>query len=77
MFVVGLGVDDIFKYFGEEFEGMVVVVCYNLLMGVILSGDVDVIEKFRFKLDVDKIFVCVVKISGKVYYLYYMVLVVV
>ncbi|KKP02218.1 KR domain-containing protein [Trichoderma harzianum] len=71
MMAVGLGAEAVEKYLAE-FQGKVVVACYNSPALVTLSGDGDALELVRAKLDADGVFARPVKTNGKAYHSHHM-----
>lgn len=72
MLVVGILLEDVKDFCNFcVFFGCLVVVVYNLLVSVMLFGDVDVIIFVKKVFDEEKKFVCFFKVDI-VYYFYYM-----
>ena len=71
MMAVGLGAEDIAKYL-TSVDGRATVACHNSPSSVTISGDANVLEVVKAKLDAEKIFAKMVKTGGKAYHSHHM-----
>ncbi|KAL2831374.1 KR domain-containing protein [Aspergillus cavernicola] len=72
MLAVGLGPDAVARYLDGKAEGSIVVACHNSPSGVTLSGDSDVMDSVKARLDADQVFARIVKTNGKAYHSHHM-----
>ena len=71
MMAVGLGAEEVAPFL-EDTNGKVIIACHNSPSSVTLSGDADVLEVVKRKLDTENIFARVVKTGGKAYHSHHM-----
>jgi acyl transferase domain-containing protein len=71
MLAVSLGADSVERYI-KGLEGQVTIACPNSPSSVTLSGDQEVVERVRLRLEADQIFARLLKTNGKAYHSHHM-----